>query len=68
MLVPKYLIRELCDRYEWVLPNFDVLPEHTRVEIDPGTFRQEVGEVNWVLLEALLFEDMCALLDRKSVV
>lgn len=61
LLIPKYLLRELFDHYEKANSNFNNYPEHLRIEIDPGITRQQLGNVEWMLVEAILFEDMCAL-------
>lgn len=71
-LIPKHMLKDLFAHYEKVIPNFDSLREHTRIAIDLGTFRERPGSVELYLLEAILFEDICALfnlcLDYKSKV
>jgi hypothetical protein len=61
MLLPKSFIRTVCTHYERSLADFNELPDHALVEIDPGRYRTVSGTIEIYLLEAMLFEDMCAL-------
>ena len=60
-LIPKFVVQTLCDRYDKVVKGFDDLPEHTNIGFHSGLRRKDVGEVEIYLVEAKLFEDMCAL-------
>lgn len=67
-LVPKYVIATACKHYEKRLPRYPDIPDHANIEIDIGNLRSEQGTIEIHLLEAVLYENMCALfnLSRKS--
>ena len=60
----KMWLSEMCSRYGKNWPIFDTLPAHAMIFIDPGTFRTKPGEFSWIWLEALVFEEMCALYNQ----
>ncbi|MDD1777226.1 MAG: hypothetical protein LUQ65_03585 [Candidatus Helarchaeota archaeon] len=61
LLTKSYIQKELFDHYEQSLPIFSDLPAHARIGIDVFGFRKQRGKVEFVLLEASLFEDVAAL-------
>lgn len=62
LLLSKFDIQEkLFDHYERALPIFSDLPSHARIGIDVFGIRKQQRKVEFVLLEASLFEDMAAL-------
>jgi len=61
LLIPKYLLQAFFSHYERALPRFPVLPMHAQICIDAGKHRVDQGAVEYCILEAALFEDMCAL-------
>lgn len=61
LLIPKYFLKEYFEFYNNVFPDFNDLPDHIRVGVDRGTVRQREGYGELYLLEAKIFEDMCAL-------
>ncbi len=61
LLIPKNILRIFFSHYEKALPDFNAYPEHTRIGIDVGIYREFQGSVEIYLLEAVLFENMCAL-------
>lgn len=56
----KYVLRQLVEHYERRFPGFHIIPDHAYIQIDNGQFREEQGDFDWVLHEASLYEDMCA--------
>jgi hypothetical protein len=62
LFVPKYFIeQELFDHYDRVCPLFGTMPPHTRIGVDVNGVHGSEPEVEWMLLEATLFEDMAFL-------
>lgn len=62
LLLSKFHIQdELFDHYERALPIFSDLPPHARIGIDVFGLRKQERKMEFVLLEASLFEDMAAL-------
>ena len=62
LLLSKFDIQEkLFDHYERALPIFSDLPAHARIGIDVFGIRRQQRKVEFVLLEASLFEDVAAL-------
>ncbi len=62
LLIPKYVLRMMFDRYDKVVDGFEQVPEHARIAIDAyGTHRKAAGWWELHLLEAFLHEGMCAL-------
>ena len=66
LLIPKYIIKELFEKYEGVIPDFNNLPEHIRIGIDIGFYKDKQGSVELYLLEAILFEYMCCLFNQTN--
>jgi hypothetical protein len=60
ILMPKYRICALIERFERILPSFPDLPEHATIEI---SLTSENTSIEVHLLEAKLYEDMAALLN-----
>jgi len=62
LLLSKFDIQKhLFDHYERSLPIFSDLPAHARIGIDVFGIRKQQRKVEFVLLEASLFEDVAAL-------
>ena len=61
LLVPKYILQDIFSHYERTFPRFPLLPMHAQICIDAGRFRVNPGTGEYIILEAALFEDMCAL-------
>src|SRR3989304_3582267 len=59
--IPKHMLKTFFAHYNKVLPAFNSYPEHIRIGIDIGTFREHQGTVELYLLEVILYENMCAL-------
>jgi len=53
-------LKLLFGRYDLVLPRFADLPEHARIDIGRPIATRD-GQVNIFIIEAILYEDMCAL-------
>ena len=67
LYIHKYILKQWFKRYNVTLPAFDNFPEHAKIGIDPGIIRKKRGEgVNVFILEAVLFEDMCALFNNAK--
>lgn len=61
LLIPKYLLNDIFSRYTNIIPDFNEFPNHMRIGLDLGVFRKKQGTVELYLLEAIIFENMCAL-------
>ena len=61
LLIPKYILNDIFSRYSNVIPGFNEFPNHMRIGLDLGVFRKKQGSVELYLLEAIIFENMCAL-------
>lgn len=59
--ISKIILEIYFKRYELIMPRFNQLPLHARIAIDPGYFRQKHPEVDFFILEAAIYEDMCNL-------
>ena len=59
--IPKTRYRELFSQPERMLTNFNILPEHIFIGIDPGKYRTKPQTYETFLLEAKIFEDLAAL-------
>jgi hypothetical protein len=64
--VPKFLIEKLCERYDGIVKGFGTFPSHIFVGLHNGSLREYPGEIELYLLEAKLFEDMCALFNMAK--
>lgn len=62
----KLWVSDICSGYyqHWII--FKDLPAHTMIEIDLGTFRKRRGQISWFLLEATVYEDLCALFNQAK--
>ena len=60
-LMPKFFIKEYFEDYGKVFPGFEFLREHTSIAFHDGTGRGSLGDIEVYILEAKLYEDMCAL-------
>ncbi len=61
LILPKYNFEELIPKFHLLMPAFVSYPEHLKIAIDPGNYRTKEGDFELYLIEAILFEDMCAL-------
>jgi hypothetical protein len=68
LLIPKYFLDDIFSDYGRILSDYSKYPCHMRIGIDSGMIREEEGPIELYLLEAILFEDMCALFNiaKKS--
>jgi len=64
-LMPKFMIDTLCTRYDGVVRDFSELQPHVLVGLHSGLGRNYL-EIELYLLEAVLFEDMCALFNMAK--
>jgi hypothetical protein len=64
-LMNKEWLDDICTGYKKYWPLMKGLPAHAMVEINLGN-RREWGELTWYLLEAIAFEDMCALFNQAK--
>jgi hypothetical protein len=61
LMLPKYAFEELIPKFHLLMPDFVFFPEHLKIAIDPGIYRTKEGDFELYLIEAILYEDMCAL-------
>ena len=61
LLLPKYIFEELIPKFDLLMPDFVSFPDHLKIAIDPGNYRTKEGDFELYLIEAILFENMCAL-------
>ena len=61
LLLPKHFLQQLFSHYERAMPIFPKVPPHARIYIDVAGHRQDQGQMEFLLLEASLFEDMAIL-------
>lgn len=64
--VAKYLLEDCFKRYNRVFRGFNGLPYHAKIGIDPGRVREKHGQLEVFILEASIFEDMCALFNLSK--
>lgn len=66
-LLPKYVIDDLFSHYDAVIRDFDKLPLHARIGIDVlGVRSDKRAGVEIYILETMLYENMCALLNLTA--
>lgn len=65
-LIPKFLLNDVFDGRK-LLTDFERLPAHAYIAFHGGAYRTVVGEVEIHLVEACLFEDMCALFNAAKM-
>lgn len=58
--VAKFKLKEIFKNYHKAMLDFNELPEHSKIGIDIGLIRKK-PEVESFILEAAIFEDMCAI-------
>lgn len=62
----KSRIKEMCSKYDQVLPDFYAFPQHAQISMERGELRDEVGKVKIRVSEAVVCEDMCALFNEAE--
>ena len=60
-IIPKYMLDQFFANYGAALKGYEAFPAHIRIGIDPGKYRTRQGGAELYLVEAALFEDLCAL-------
>jgi len=58
--ITKFKMKEFFKNYNKIMLDFDKIPEHSKIAVDLGLF-EEKKEVEYFILEAAIFEDMCSI-------
>jgi hypothetical protein len=59
--IAKYYLKQMVSGYQKMIPNFELIPDHARIGLTTRNEPRKPGALEFRILEATMFEDMCSL-------